>query len=62
MDESLLLHAAGWEPVDLVCGVGVVSVPAGVWNWGAGDISWASEAHNAAVERASDELRDECAR
>ena len=62
VDESLLLHAAGWEPVDLVCGVGVVSVPAGVWNWGAGDITWASEAHNAAVERAADELRDECSR
>jgi uncharacterized protein YbjQ (UPF0145 family) len=62
VDESLLLHAAGWEPVDLVCGVGVVSVPAGVWNWGAGPISMASDAHNAAVERAAEELRDECAR
>jgi uncharacterized protein YbjQ (UPF0145 family) len=62
VDESLLLHAAGWEPVDLVCGVGVVSVPAGVWNWGAGPISLASDAHNAAVERAADELRGECSR
>ena len=62
VDESLLLHAAGWEPVDLVCGVGVVSVPAGVWNWGAGPISMASDAHNAAVERAAEELRGECSR
>jgi uncharacterized protein YbjQ (UPF0145 family) len=62
VDESLLLHAAGWEPVDLVTGVGVVSVPPGVWNWGAGAISMASDAHNAAVERASGELRDECSR
>jgi uncharacterized protein YbjQ (UPF0145 family) len=62
VDESLLLHAAGWEPVDLVCGVGVVSVPAGVWNWGAGPISLASDAHNAAVEQAADELRGECSR
>ena len=62
VDESLLLHAAGWEPVDLVCGVGVVSVPVGVWNWGAGPISMASDAHNAAVERAAEELRGECSR
>lgn len=62
VDESLLLHAAGWEPLDLVCGVGVVSVPAGVWNWGAGSISLASDAHNAAVERAAEELRAECSR
>jgi uncharacterized protein YbjQ (UPF0145 family) len=62
VDESLLLHAAGWEPLDLVCGVGVVSVPAGVWNWGAGSISMASDAHNAAVERAAEELRAECSR
>ena len=34
VDEALLLHAAGWEPLDLVCGVAVVSVPVGVWNWG----------------------------
>jgi uncharacterized protein YbjQ (UPF0145 family) len=62
VDESLLLHAGGWEPLDLVCGVGVVSVPAGVWNWGAGAISLASDAHNAAVERAAEELRAECSR
>jgi uncharacterized protein YbjQ (UPF0145 family) len=62
VDESLLLHAAGWEPVDLVCGVGVVSVPAGVWNWGAGSIALASDAHNGAVEMAAEALRDECSR
>ncbi len=60
VDEALLLHAAGWEPLDLVCGVAVVSVPVGVWNWGRGAISLASDAHDAAVDQASRQLRGEC--
>jgi uncharacterized protein YbjQ (UPF0145 family) len=60
VDEALLLHAAGWEPLDLVCGVAVVSVPVGVWNWGRGAISLASDAHNAAVDQAARTLRAEC--
>jgi uncharacterized protein YbjQ (UPF0145 family) len=60
VDEALLLHAAGWEPLDLVCGVAVVSVPVGVWNWGRGAISLASDAHNAAVDQAARTLRSEC--
>ena len=60
VDEALLLHAAGWEPLDLVTGVAVVSVPVGVWNWGRGAISLASDAHDAAVDQASRLLRGEC--
>jgi uncharacterized protein YbjQ (UPF0145 family) len=60
IDEALLLHGSGWEPVDLVCGVSVVSVPVGVWNWGQGEIVVASTAHNGAVEGASEQLRNEC--
>jgi uncharacterized protein YbjQ (UPF0145 family) len=60
IDEALLLHGAGWEPVDLVCGVSVVSVPVGVWNWGQGEIVVASTAHNGAVEGAFEQLRNEC--
>jgi uncharacterized protein YbjQ (UPF0145 family) len=60
VDEALLLHAAGWESLDLVCGVAVVSVPVGVWNWGRGAISLASDAHNAAVDQAARALRAEC--
>jgi uncharacterized protein YbjQ (UPF0145 family) len=60
IDEALLLHAAGWEPVDLVCGVTVVSVPYGVWNWGQGEISVASEAHNGAFRGAAAHLKAEC--
>jgi uncharacterized protein YbjQ (UPF0145 family) len=62
VDEALLLHAAGWEPLDLVCGVAVVSVPFGVWNWGTGSIDLASDAHNAAVAQAGDQLRSECSK
>jgi uncharacterized protein YbjQ (UPF0145 family) len=62
IDEALLLHGTGWEPVDLVCGVSVASVPMGVWNWGQGEISYASEAHNAAVSGAARQLRAECAK
>src|ERR1700721_2738082 len=60
VDESLLLHAAGWEPLDLVVGVAVVSIPVGVWNWGRGSISLASDAHDAAVDQAARLLRGEC--
>ena len=60
VDEALLVHAAGWEPLDLVCGVAVVSVPVGVWNWGRGAISLASDAHDAAVDQAARQLRGEC--
>lgn len=62
VDEALLLHSAGWEPLDLVCGVAVVSVPAGVWTWGRGAISMASDAHDAAVDQASRALRAECSK
>ena len=62
VDEALLLHAAGWEPLDLVCGVAVVSIPVGVWNWGSGAISLASDAHDAAVDQAMQAMRAECGR
>jgi uncharacterized protein YbjQ (UPF0145 family) len=62
VDEALLLHTAGWEPLDLVAGVGVVSVPVGVWNWGSGAINLASDAYNAAVDYAARQLRGECAK
>jgi uncharacterized protein YbjQ (UPF0145 family) len=60
VDESLLLHGAGWEPLDLVCGVAVASVPYAVWSWGMGSISLASDAHNLAVGQAVAAMRVEC--
>jgi len=62
IDEALLLHSIGWEPVDLVCGVSVTSVPAGVWNWGQGEIAVASSAHELAFRGAAARIADECRR
>ncbi|HET9691726.1 MAG TPA: heavy metal-binding domain-containing protein [Acidimicrobiales bacterium] len=33
IDETLLLHSIGWEPVDLVVGASVASLPAQVFSW-----------------------------
>jgi uncharacterized protein YbjQ (UPF0145 family) len=60
IDEALLLHSIGWEPVELVFGISVTSVPAGVWTWGRGEIASASEAHNLAVRTAAERLAHEC--
>ncbi|MGA2519710.1 MAG: heavy metal-binding domain-containing protein [Acidimicrobiales bacterium] len=62
IDEALLLHAVGWEPVDLVCGVSVASVPGGVWNWGSGEIGSASAAQALAFSGAVSRIADECGR
>ena len=62
IDEALLLHSIGWEPVDLVCGVSVVSVPAGVWTWGQGEITVASSAHELAFRGATARIAEECER
>ena len=62
IDEALLLHSIGWEPVELVFGVSVTSVPVGVWTWGRGEISTASDAHNLAVHTAAERLGRECAK
>ncbi len=60
IDESLILNSIAWEPVDLVCGVGTYSVPQGYWNWGAGEIVAASEAHRQAVGSAVRAMQGEC--
>lgn len=61
IDEALLLHSVGWEPVELVSGVSVTSVPWGVWSWGQGEIAAASAAYVAAMEAASRRMAEECA-
>jgi uncharacterized protein YbjQ (UPF0145 family) len=62
IDETLLLHAAGWEPVDLVFGVSWWSIPWGVWQWRTGEIEEASAAFAGSVEQAAKLLRQECER
>ena len=60
IDEVLLLHSIGWEPLDLVCGVSFASIPQGAWRWGTGEVTAASSAHNLAVATAVQRLQHEC--
>jgi uncharacterized protein YbjQ (UPF0145 family) len=64
VDEALLLHGGGWEPLDLVCGVAVCSIPYGVWSWGGSgggmSINLASDANNTAMGEAVAQIRSEC--
>jgi len=62
IDEALLLHSVGWEPVELVCGVSLISIPSVVWSWGQGEIEAASAAQGTAFEGAVRRIADECAR
>ncbi len=62
IDEELALHSIGWEPVELVSGVSIVSIPLGWWNWGQGEITAASEAHRHAFANAVTRLHREAAR
>jgi uncharacterized protein YbjQ (UPF0145 family) len=60
IDETLLLHSAGWEPVDLVFGVAWWSIPWGVWQWTTGEVHEASSAFTGAADQAATFLRREC--
>jgi uncharacterized protein YbjQ (UPF0145 family) len=65
IDESLLLHSAGWEPTDVVSGTAVWSVPYGAWllPYGQSDpseLSYASQATTEAIRAASERIRQDC--
>jgi uncharacterized protein YbjQ (UPF0145 family) len=60
IDEVLLLHSAGWEPVDLVFGVSWWSIPWGVWQWTTGEVAEASAAFSGAAAQATKLLAQEC--
>ena len=60
IDEELVLHSIGWEPVELVNGVSIYSVPYGVWNWGQGEITWASAAYARSFAHATERIHDQC--
>jgi len=62
VDEVLLLHSIGWEPVDLVFGSSVASTPPAAWGWGQGEIVVASESWDIAFRGALHRLVGECAR
>jgi len=61
IDEELNLHAVGWQPVELVTGVSVFSVPSGLWNWGQGEITGATRAHENAFNHAIMRLQRDAA-
>ncbi len=61
IDETLLLHSAGWEPVDLVYGVSWWSIPWGVWQWTTGEVQEATAAFTGAVDQAAKQLGQSCA-
>jgi uncharacterized protein YbjQ (UPF0145 family) len=60
IDEELVLHSIGWEPVALVSGVSIHSVPMGVWNWGQGEISYASAAYARSFAHATERIHEQC--
>ncbi|HMD46452.1 MAG TPA: heavy metal-binding domain-containing protein [Acidimicrobiales bacterium] len=62
IDETLLLHSVGWEPVDLVVGVSWWSLPWSSWQWRTGEVGEASQAFAGAMAQATDEMRQECLR
>ncbi len=62
IDEELTLHTVGWEPVELVCGASLHSVPVGVWNWGQGEITSASGAYGSSFAAAAERIHRECAK
>ena len=62
IDETLLLHSIGWEPVDLVFGISWWAIPWGAWQWQTGEVRDASAAFAGAIEEAETQMRDECAR
>jgi uncharacterized protein YbjQ (UPF0145 family) len=60
IDEELVLHSIGWEPVELVSGVSMHSVPVGVWNWGQGEIGYASAAYARSFANATERIHEQC--
>lgn len=61
IDEALVLHSIGWEPVELVCGAGVYPIPQGTWQWASGEIRYASGALTSAFDTAIERIGTECA-
>jgi uncharacterized protein YbjQ (UPF0145 family) len=59
LDEILLLHSVGLEPVQVVFGIGVISILTGVWNWATGPVSDAHDAFQRAFEEAKETIRSQ---
>ena len=57
LDEILLLHSVGLEPVHVVFGVGCISIMTGVWNWSTGPVLDAHDAFHRALDQAKESIR-----
>jgi uncharacterized protein YbjQ (UPF0145 family) len=57
LDEVLLLHSVGLEPVQVAFGVGSVSVAQGAWTWSTGEVVDARQAFHQALEEAKEGAR-----
>ncbi len=60
IDETLLLHSVGWEPVDLVCGASVTAIAKGTFAIGWDGTAYAPLACTRAVATAVDRIGEEC--
>ncbi len=59
LDEVLLLHSVGLEPVQVVFGIGCVSILNGVWVWGTGTVTDAHDAFQRAFSTAKESIRQQ---
>ena len=63
VDEELIIHAVGWEPLEFVSGVSMVSIPwaTSLWSWGQGEIEPAASAYAIAFARATERMLEDAA-
>jgi uncharacterized protein YbjQ (UPF0145 family) len=59
LDEIILLHSVGLEPVHVAFGIGCVSILSGVWNWSTGPVTDAHDAFQRAFEEAKEAIRSQ---
>jgi uncharacterized protein YbjQ (UPF0145 family) len=57
LDGILLLHSVGLAPVQVVFGIGCISILSGVWNWTTGPVTDAHDAFHSALEQAKESIR-----
>lgn len=59
IDSVLLLASMDWEPVELVSGISIQSIPRGAWLLGRGENAAVTTAHRQALHSAERQLRDQ---
>jgi uncharacterized protein YbjQ (UPF0145 family) len=59
LDEIILLHSVGLEPVQVVFGIGCFSILTGAWTWAMGPVTDAHDAFQRALEEAKESIRSQ---